>query len=263
MIKIEYLHPNFLLSPSYFLLALQPSSSFSQTLYRAPHSLKELFETLRDRLLVAVPGLMVGVCVFAIFLIAAWIGRRLIARVAPRVRADTGAVLLLSRVYFYGILTIGLLIGMQATGLNITALVAGLGLTGFAIGFALKDVLSNLLSGIMLLIYRPFHIGDVMKMGEFEGMIETIRMRDTILRAGDGRKIVIPNLKLLTEVVIVSNQLTSPQTTPTTPTTNIQTTPTVPVIPNNETVPIAPPRKKPEPVNELRNLLFDEGENKS
>jgi hypothetical protein len=86
--------------------------------------------------------------------------------------------------------------------MNVSALVTGLGLTGFALGFALKDVLSNLLSGIMLLLYRPFNIGDHIRMGEYEGTIETIRMRDTLVRAADGRLIVIPNTKLITEVVV-------------------------------------------------------------
>jgi small-conductance mechanosensitive channel len=65
-------------------------------------------------------------------------------------------------------------------------------------------VLSNLLSGIMLLLYRPFNIGDQIRMGEYEGTIETIRMRDTLVRAQDGRLIVIPNTKLITEVVVNS-----------------------------------------------------------
>jgi len=110
--------------------------------------------------------------------------------------------LLLSRVYYYGILIFGIITALGAAGLNVSALVTGLGLTGFALGFALKDVLSNLLSGIMLLLYRPFNIGDHIRMGEYEGTIETIRMRDTLVRAHDGRLIVIPNTKLITEVVV-------------------------------------------------------------
>jgi hypothetical protein len=54
----------------------------------------------------------------------------------------------------------------------------------------------------MLLLYRPFNLGDQIRMGEYEGRIETIRMRDTLVRAADGRLIVIPNTKLITEVVV-------------------------------------------------------------
>jgi small-conductance mechanosensitive channel len=143
-----------------------------------------------------------GVLVFLIFWLVASVGRRIIALAAPRVRADTGVVLLLSRIYYYGILIFGTVTALGAAGLNVSALVTGLGLTGFALGFALKDVLSNLLSGIMLLLYRPFNIGDEIRMGEYEGRIETIRMRDTLVRAHDGQLIVIPNTKLITEVVV-------------------------------------------------------------
>lgn len=153
-------------------------------------------------MIAAVPGLITGAMVFAVFLLIAWTGKRIIALTAPRVRADTSVVLLLSRVFYYGVLTFGFIMALSATGLDVSALVAGLGLTGFALGFALKDVLSNLLSGIMLLAYRPFHIGDHITMGAFEGTIQTIRMRDTVLRGRDGRTIIIPNTKLITEVVV-------------------------------------------------------------
>jgi small-conductance mechanosensitive channel len=167
-----------------------------------PTTLREVFTELHVSLLRALPGMFRGALVFLIFLLVAWVGRRVIALAAPRVRADTGAVLLLSRVYYYGILIFGIITALGAAGLNVTALVTGLGLTGFALGFALKDVLSNLLSGIMLLLYRPFNIGDHIRMGEYEGTIETIRMRDTLVRAADGRLIVIPNTKLITDVVV-------------------------------------------------------------
>lgn len=169
---------------------------------RAPQSVPEVFARLHDRFLSALPGLITGLIVFLIFLAAAWVGCRLIAYTAPRVKADTGVVLLLSRIYYYSIIIFGVITALSTTGMNVSALVTGLGLTGFAIGFALKDVLSNLLSGIMLLIYRPFRIGDQIKMGEFEGTIKTIRMRDTVVRSYDGRSIIIPNTKLITEVVV-------------------------------------------------------------
>ena len=167
-----------------------------------PQSLTEVFLELRNSLLYALPGMFRGMLVLLVFWLVASIGRRVIALAAPRVHADTGVVLLLSRIYYYGILIFGIITALQAGGLNVTALVTGLGLTGFALGFALKDVLSNLLSGIMLLLYRPFNIGDQIRMGEYEGVIETIRMRDTLVRAPDGRLIVIPNTKLITEVVV-------------------------------------------------------------
>ncbi len=167
-----------------------------------PRTITEVFAGIRVRFLNAIPGMVTGAIIFAVFYIVALVGSRIIAYAAPRVKADTGVVLLLSRVFYYAVLIFGLVTALGATGLNINALVAGLGLTGFALGFALKDVLSNLLSGIMLLIYQPFRIGDQIKMGGYEGTIKTIRMRDTVVRSYDGRNIIIPNTKLITEVVV-------------------------------------------------------------
>ncbi len=171
----------------------------------APQTLFDVLTRMREQLLRALPHLITGACVFVVFWLVARVGEAVIAYAAPRVRADTGVVLLLSRVYYYGVIIFGVVTALGAAGLDVSALVTGLGLTGFALGFALKDVLSNLLSGIMLLLYRPFNIGDRIRVGEFEGTIQTIRMRDTLVHAADGRLIIIPNTKLITEVVVNYN----------------------------------------------------------
>ncbi len=167
-----------------------------------PAGLAGVLDGFRAKAVAAGPDILTGAAVLLVFWIVASVGRRLIALAAPRVKADTGVVLLLSRLYYYGVLTFGFLTALETAGIRVGALIAGLGLTGFALGFALKDVLSNFVSGIMLLAYRPFQIGDVIEMGEFLGRIETIRIRDTLVRTGDGRLVIIPNTKLITEVVV-------------------------------------------------------------
>src|SRR5262249_2389900 len=75
---------------------------------------------------------------------------------------------------------------------DVSALVAGLGLTGFALGFALKDIVSNALSGILVLVYRPFRLLDSIKVTDLEGAVTEINLRYTVLEAG-GKIILIPN----------------------------------------------------------------------
>jgi small-conductance mechanosensitive channel len=173
-----------------------------QTTTQTPQNIQDVFIQLQKNILDSVPGLLTGFILLFIFWLLAAVGTRIISFAAPRVKADTHAVILLSRVYYYTILIFGFVIAISSTGLNVGGLVAGLGLTGFALGFALKDVLANLLSGMMLLLYRPFNIGDNITMDKYTGKIETIRMRDTVLRDEDGRLIIIPNSKLITEVVV-------------------------------------------------------------
>ncbi|MDT7542496.1 MAG: small conductance mechanosensitive channel [Acidobacteriota bacterium] len=160
------------------------------------------FEVLRRGVEAHTPYIFAGAATLLAFWLIAAVGRRLIAYTAPRVRADTSVVLLLSRLYYYSVIVFGAITALGTAGLDVRALVAGLGLTGFALGFALKDVLSNFVAGVMLLAYRPFRIGDLIEMGEFTGTIESIRIRDTLVRASDGRLIIIPNTKLITEVVV-------------------------------------------------------------
>jgi len=175
---------------------------------KPPENVQDIFYNLKVQFLGAIPGLVSAFIVLFIFWLIAVIGARIIAYAAPRAKANTDLVLLLSRVYYYTILTFGIITALSATGLDVSALIAGLGLTGFALGFALKDVLANFLSGIMLLVYRPFQIGDNITMGQYTGTIQTIRVRDTILHDDEGRVVVIPNSKLITEVVVNNRNAT-------------------------------------------------------
>ena len=89
-------------------------------------------------------------------------------------------------------------------GMNVTALVAGLGLTGFAVGFALKDVISNALAGILIIIYKPFKQKDHITVSSFAGQVCSIDLRYTVLEA-QGKKIFIPNAMLFSNAVSVTH----------------------------------------------------------
>ena len=75
-------------------------------------------------------------------------------------------------------------------------------MTGFALGFALKDTISNLISGVLILLYHPFEIGNRIKIGGYEGTVVSIDLRYTELEA-EGNKILIPNSKLFTDPITV------------------------------------------------------------
>ena len=100
-------------------------------------------------------------------------------------------------------ITIGIVSALGIIGIDVTALMAGLGLTGFILGFALKDALSNLLAGMLLLIYHPFKLGDKLMVAGFEGHVVAIDLRYTTLD-NDGDKILVPNSMLFTNALRVS-----------------------------------------------------------
>jgi small conductance mechanosensitive channel len=82
-------------------------------------------------------------------------------------------------------------------------IIATLGIGSVAIGFAFKDILQNWLSGLLILYRQPFQRGDEIRSGEFEGVVERIEARATLLRTYDGQRVVVPNSDIYTRAIIV------------------------------------------------------------
>ena len=101
------------------------------------------------------------------------------------------------------LMAIGVVTALGTMGADIGGLVASLGLVGFAVGFALKDAISNTLAGILLLAYRPFRRGDVISVAGNEGTVVNIDLRYTVLDT-DAQRILVPNSQLFTNVVKVN-----------------------------------------------------------
>ena len=88
---------------------------------------------------------------------------------------------------------VGLFIALEVLGVKAQAFVTGLGLGSVALGFALKDLLSNLVSGLQILLTRTFEINDQIVVGDTEGTVERIEIRATHIRTYDGRLVLVPN----------------------------------------------------------------------
>lgn len=140
--------------------------------------------------------------VLLVFMVLARVAKGIINGISERLQLDEHLSSLFARTARVTLIIFGFVTALGTLGINISALVAGLGLTGFALGFALKDTISNLLSGILILLYRPFEIGDRIKNSGFEGVVVSIDMRYTRLVA-EGCETLIPNSKLFTNPVTV------------------------------------------------------------
>jgi small-conductance mechanosensitive channel len=158
-------------------------------------------EALRN-VVVHIPRVVTGLILVLIFWFAARITRSVVLRFGGNRRIHADAVLILADAMKWAIVSIGLITGLGTVGVNVSALVAGLGLTGLAIGIALKDVVSNAIAGIMILIYKPFQRNDRIVFTALEGTVVQIDLRFTTLETAD-RRILIPNSNLLTNSIIV------------------------------------------------------------
>ncbi len=82
---------------------------------------------------------------------------------------------------------------LEQVNFNVTGFVAGLGIAGFTIGFALQDISRNFIAGIILIIRQPFSVGDAIKIDTFSGAVTDITLRDTVIKSWDGERVIIPN----------------------------------------------------------------------
>jgi small-conductance mechanosensitive channel len=144
-----------------------------------------------------------GLAVFAAFWIVSRILFAAIQRFVDRDNHNADLIQLLAKTARVAVQLFGLVTALGTAGIDVSALVAGLGLTGFALGFAFRDVLSNVLAGILILMYRPFRRGDRIAVSGLEGAVTEIDLRYTILE-NDGKAILIPNSNLFTNPIIVT-----------------------------------------------------------
>ena len=128
---------------------------------------------------------------------------------AKQTEGDSNTELLIGRLSYGGVWVVGIIIALGVMGLDFGALLGALGLTSVAIGFSLKDVLSNYISGVILLAARPFRINDQVVIGEYEGTITQIQLRATTMKTYDGRVVYIPNQEVFQASVI--NNTASPR----------------------------------------------------
>ena len=152
-----------------------------------------------------IPNLIAAVGFLIIAWLCAWLVKRTISRVASsRGRHDLGN--LLGGLARGAVLLLAILFAAAIVfpSVNPGGVFATLGVGSVAVGFAFKDILQNLLAGLLLLINRPYKRGDQIKVKDFEGTVEHIESRATLIKTYDGRRVIIPNSDVYTSPVVVN-----------------------------------------------------------
>ena len=144
-----------------------------------------------------------GIAVFLLVVIAGQVLRRVVVtavqrRADPQIHALTRNVL---TIFTWVFAAAG---GLVAGGVDVLWVLTFGGIFSLAIGLAFQDLLRNILAGIFILLEKPFRIGDHVAIGDCEGVVQTIALRTTALRTGDGRLAVMPNLTVFTSVILNS-----------------------------------------------------------
>jgi small conductance mechanosensitive channel len=135
--------------------------------------------------------------------LAGWASRALHKNLAKRRWMDATLLPLVVSIVRYTILIVALLAVLDQFGIQMTSLVAVLGAAGLAIGLALQGTLSNVAAGVMLVVLRPFHVGNAIQAAGFTGHVEEVGLFATVIRTDENKIIMVPN-KLLSDAPIIN-----------------------------------------------------------
>ncbi len=134
-----------------------------------------------------------------IFLVGRWIAKWLTGlsrRMMTRGGLDQMLIAFLANIVYLVLLVAVVLATLDHVGIQTTSLLAIFGAAGLAVGLALKDSLANFSSGVMIILFRPFKVGDYIEAGGTGGVVEEVRMFATLLRTGDNRAVIVPNSQI-------------------------------------------------------------------
>ena len=164
---------------------------------------RHMVDSVVDRL----PALIVGILAFVLFYVLSFLAPRFVARAVSSRRQNIAVVF--ARLIQGATILVGFLVSFSiiAPSFQASDLIKILGVEGVAVGFAFQNILQNFLAGLPLLWTEPFRVGDEIKLDAFEGTVEEIQTRATIIRTYDERRVVIPNADLFTHSVIVNTAL--------------------------------------------------------
>ncbi|APD47946.1 MULTISPECIES: mechanosensitive ion channel family protein [unclassified Synechococcus] len=127
--------------------------------------------------------------------------RRSVKYAALRANLDRTALDFLLTILKYAILSLGVVMALGRLGINTTSLLASIGIAGITVGFAAKDVISNMISGLFIFWDRPFVLGDLVEVGGHYGRVESITMRSTRVVTPDGKMLAVPNSVVINTTV--------------------------------------------------------------
>ncbi|HWK54018.1 MAG TPA: mechanosensitive ion channel domain-containing protein, partial [Hyphomicrobiales bacterium] len=146
----------------------------------------------------------------AIFLIGRWLSRRvsnLLVRIMRRSHLDVMLVNFLNSLFYTLMLVAVVLAAVGSVGVDVTSFLAIIGAASLAVGLALKDSLSNFAAGVMIIVFRPFQIGDAITAAGSSGTVDDIGMFCTLLRTADNQRVIIPNSAVINGTIINANAL--------------------------------------------------------
>lgn len=171
------------------------STKFIENASEVTNVARQSIENLLNSIVAQLPYILAGLLVLLLFWLAAKVVKSIFWAATKRTHLDDRLRILFSRLIVVMIVILGIFTALTVIipTFSFGDLITGLGFTSVVIGFATKDILSNLLSGVLILWQQPFQIGDYVSVGSNQGKVEYIGVRASRLRKDDGELVLIPN----------------------------------------------------------------------
>ncbi len=163
----------------------------------------ETLQTIRHRGTTWLLRLILFFLVLSVFWVAATVTRRLMMRGVRSGRFQISQLLQETLVTWSSrtVMAVGVLVALSQLGIKIGPLLAGLGIAGFILGFALQETLSNFAAGAMILMYQPFDVGDVVETLGVSGKVSNMSLVSTTILTFDNQALIIPNRRIWGDVI--------------------------------------------------------------
>lgn len=177
-------------------------TELSEALPKNINEISQVWSQIQD--VVAVWGLKV-IAALAIFIVGRWIAklvRRTVRRMMEKTSVDPIIVGFTSSIVYIALLAFVVVAALGQLGIQTTSFIAILGAAGLAVGLALQGSLANFAAGFLLIVFRPFKVGDFVEAAGVSGVVDAIHIFTTTFRTGDNKTIIIPNAKLSGDNII-------------------------------------------------------------
>lgn len=139
-----------------------------------------------------------------VFIIGKWLARRvtnLITKIMEKSKVDETLTKFLDSILYYTLMVVVLIATAGQLGINTTSFLTVVGAAGLAVGLALKDSLANFASGVMLILFRPYQVGDFVETAGVSGNVAEIALFTTTLNTVDNKRVIIPNSNVTGDVI--------------------------------------------------------------
>lgn len=161
-----------------------------------------IFQDWLTSFLAYLPRLISAIVIFIITLIGSGVLANWVRKIFSKRITSIEILKVIYRITKWLVVIVGTIFALDQVSFDVTSFIAGLGIAGLTIGFALQDIAKNFISGILLLYRQPFKIGDFVKISDHAGSIKEINVRDTVLETIEGEVVIIPNQDVFQNAII-------------------------------------------------------------